>query len=671
MQAFNLSGGLQSRFYGRSANALAREAGVTGGTVIRGPSGWKRLVRAIPAAGEAGEQAPRTALFKRQLDKTLPGWKKMTAEEIATTPQGRKAAAEAVELTINFGRGAYLTKAANPYILFLNASMEGMKLPLRALRDNPGARWRLAGVAAGATGLMAYNLSYPEYMDIPNNVRWGSVVVMLPSKKKDEAGNPVPNYAVVVPRTREWGAFLGPISYQMERMFADQPAEFGRFSATMAPMLSPISEFPAPELLAELAEQKANWDFYTSRPVVSQSLQNLPLEEQTTPNVSRTVELGAQALGQSPVRAQHLTSGLFGGAGKTITSVTDLIANWLLPREVEPEILAMSEQFEGIDEQGKEDFLARMNASDKRKMLNYINRKGTQIPVASAVGQRVFPGYGGQLESNRFELEESVEMVPGYWRESMSDEQMRAVDTKVWSDKKVKDARIIEKYDLAMMGKGDSDREVYRRNNPDVDTTLLLWGRVSSMQSLEAAEKLDAEIERLGIPRELVPAFSPDADGTERFPSDKALWKPYFDYYDLPRSSYLAMTKGQVEAGKLPDKYRAQWEAYQKLKTDTAKAAYRKAHPEAAKATWRDDFRKANAAFDKWLQEEEGMKALALAKKKTATTSRGSLQVRSTGGSMSFGGGAAISRRRTSGRRPSFPKPKTGMSVSAPRAPRI
>ena len=142
----------------------------------------------------------------------------MTSEAIAETPQARKAAVEALELTINFARGGYLVKAANPMVMFLNASMEGTKLPFRALRDNPAARLRLGGLMAGMVGLTAYNLSYPEYQDIPNSIRWGSVVVMLPSKEKDAAGNPKPNYLTVIPRTREWGLFLSPITYAMEKM---------------------------------------------------------------------------------------------------------------------------------------------------------------------------------------------------------------------------------------------------------------------------------------------------------------------------------------------------------------------------------------------------------------------------------------------------------------------
>jgi hypothetical protein len=249
----------------------------------------------------------------------------MTSEEIAKTPQARAAAKGAVELTINFGRGGYLIKSANPFVLFLNANMEGAKLPFRTLRDVPASRWRLAGVGAGIAGLTAYNLSYPEYMDIPDNIRWGSVVIMLPSNEKNVYGEKTPKYLTVIPRTREWGLFLGSTTYAMEAMFADKPKEFGQFTSAMAPMLVPISEIPLATVLQELVEQQANWDFYRSQHIIPEYSKNLPPEQQTTEWVSPTIEGIANKLNMSPLKLEHAYNGIFGGAGKAAVSVPDYI----------------------------------------------------------------------------------------------------------------------------------------------------------------------------------------------------------------------------------------------------------------------------------------------------------------------------------------------------------
>lgn len=396
MQSFRLAGGYQQRFYGKD---LAKEIIKNGGKPLQpNETLGQKILKFIPEAGEAGEQAPRMALFKRQLNETLPNWKRMTPEQIAATPQGRKAAADAVELTINFGRGGYLVKSANPAMLFLNATMEGIKLPFRALRDNPNARWRLAGAGAVATGLAAYNMSYPEYFDIPNNIRWGSIPIMLPSKERDAQGNPKPNYVTIIPRTREWGAFLGPITYAMEKMFSDSPTDFGTFASTMAPQLSPISSIPSPEVLKELFEQSANWDYYKSQPIIPKELENVPAEQQVEPWVSPTIAKIAQGAGASPLRVQHAYDGLLGGAGRTFTSVADWITSLISPTETDPRIEGLVEQFQAIEDKDmRQQFLNNLDYKDRDALNEQMRQPQKGLPVVSAIGKRVMPGLSGQL----------------------------------------------------------------------------------------------------------------------------------------------------------------------------------------------------------------------------------------------------------------------------------
>ncbi len=402
-QAFNLAGGHQARFYGEDVLKAIEKSG---GRILKTDQSFlSKLWKEIPRAGEAGEQAPRIVAFRKELDKTLPSWKRMTAEEIAATPQGKHAAATAVEATINFGRGGYLIKSANPFVIFLNASMEGSKLPFRALRDNPAARWRLAGVGAGIAGLSAYNLTYPEYFDIPNYVRWGSVVVMLPSKEKDANGNPKPNYLTIIPRTREWGAFLGSETYALEKMFSDNPTEFGTFSATMAPILSPISNFPAPQVIEEIGGQLANYDFYRSQPIVPPEMEALPPEQQVQSWVSPTLEKIANITGQSPLRVQHLANGLFGGAGQAVTSVTDYITGMIAPKEYDPKIVALAEKYETTDNKiEKNKLLINLTTKEKDDMFAYINRPQKGVPIVSPVAGRVVGTRGGQLYKTGQEL---------------------------------------------------------------------------------------------------------------------------------------------------------------------------------------------------------------------------------------------------------------------------
>ena len=390
-------------------------------------------------------------------------------------------------------------------------------MPFRVLKANPNARWRLAGIATGATGLVGYNLSYPEYFDIPDSIRWGSFLVMLPSKEKDEYGQNKPNYVLIVPRTREWGAFFGSLTYAMEKMFSDNPTDFGKFSATMAPQLFPLAEVPVPQIIGELLQQQANWDYYWSSPIVSEALQQLPAEEQVTPWTSRTIEEVSKTIGVSPVRTQHFANGIFGGASQTFTSVADYILNLLSPLKVEKRIVELANQYKAIEtDEGRDVFLANIKASTQNQMFNYLRRseREGQIPVLSAIGRRIIPERGGQLRRTKFEEMRPFEKVlPAYLEKSLSEEQIKALDVKALGKTKIADTKLIEDYDIATEGMKTNEKENYRAKHPEIDAALHFWGRTTTYQSDRALQLLRQKANSLGIPYDAIPAL------TEKRPS--------------------------------------------------------------------------------------------------------------------------------------------------------
>ena len=137
--AHRISGGYQARFFSTEGRHLAELAGIgpgmseaqinnaieknLGGKMIYegkviGEKEMKAVLKdvlksgfGISAFGDIAEQAPRQAFFKREMDKALgKGWEKTySPEEIAMMPVARKAAADSIELTINFARGSLLT----------------------------------------------------------------------------------------------------------------------------------------------------------------------------------------------------------------------------------------------------------------------------------------------------------------------------------------------------------------------------------------------------------------------------------------------------------------------------------------------------------------------------------------------------------------------------------
>ena len=219
------------------------------------------------------------------------------------------------------------------------------------------------------------------------------------------------------------------------------------------------------------------------------------------------------------------------------------------------------------------------------------------------------------------------------------------------------------------------EQEAYIKSNPGFVSQRIFWGDQVDLPDLKTAEAVAKQAQEFSIELDLIPAFQLTDKGKERIPSDRNLWKPFFDYYDLPGSGgYLSYSKEWVDAGKLPDKYLKDWQTYNALKTDTAKAAFRLGHKEAAKSTWRDDFRRANTAFDQWLisQGSSPLKTLSsiIASRRPST---GTPTTRiSTASAGSFSGGSSI-RRGKAKTYPKFKRPsiKMGMSVRAPRAPGV
>jgi len=225
-------------------------------------------------------------------------------------------------------------------------------------------------------------------------------------------------------------------------------------------------------------------------------------------------------------------------------------------------------------------------------------------------------------------------------------------------------------------------RDNYLKEHPEENALLAVWGQ-SKILTDEAWTEFNKLMETLDIPDSAIPAdrlneppeglldvvpdyFSFSATVQNGIPKEESLWKPYFDYNRLPGSSYLNMTQSQVDAGFLPDKFKAEWETYRKLKTDTAKELYRKGHKEAAYGNRREDFRRKNPEFDQWLQDERGLKPLP-----DKVSGRGY----STGGirkpSAPSMGGFSPRPKRAAPSYPSFPKPSisTSLSIRAPRVP--
>ena len=399
-----LTGAYQMRFFGNSGRSLAEGMGINtqmseeqiakalkkqveGKWLYEGkPIGKKSMLKQLDTIvrsgfglgtiGEATEQAPRRALFKRELDKALgKGWeKKWTPEEIAQMPVARKAAADSVEVTLNFARGGLIPKLINPWLIFFNAGMEGFKLPYRVLRDKPKARMTLIGLIGGQMSLTAYNMQYPEYYDVPSDKRWGGGIIMLPPKKKKPNGAWEAHYIEAVPY-RQLSLFLGGTTYIMEKFHGESPEAYTDFLIATGKNSTPLLTMPTIPLAEEIGEQAGNYDLYRQQPIIPPEIAGEPRAKQVMPWTSRTMKEIGESIDVSPERLDHAGTGILGGLYGSATSVTDAIIELIDPEKVSPETARIFAEYEAIDDyQKKKDYYAKLNP-EQRKNLDFELRK--------------------------------------------------------------------------------------------------------------------------------------------------------------------------------------------------------------------------------------------------------------------------------------------------------
>ncbi len=462
--AHRISGGYQARFFSTEGRYLAELAGIgpgmseaqinnaieknLGGKMIYegkviGEKEMKAVLKdvlksgfGISAFGDIAEQAPRQAFFKREMDKALgKGWEKTySPEEIAMMPVARKAAADSIELTINFARGSLLTKILNPFVPFINPIMEGLKKPFRAIKENPGKTTIvLASYMAAQTRLTTYNLSYPEYMDIPKEDRWGSGILMLPSKEKDVTGKPIPNYFTFMPATRDLSIFLGTPTYLLERWSQNSPDSWMDFARTILGEVTPFGEIPAPPIAKELVEQATNMDYYRGTKIVPSEIQVEDTPKQSMPWTSETMKRIGEGIGVSPVRIDHAFSSLLGGTYQAVESVTDFIIDMIDPSKVTPETAHLVMTYKDIDDLvERKNWLATLD-QEQRDRLFYELRKPETIrfpqewpvvgdktaPLIGPMVKRFYPNKTGAL---RDAFEQKGEELTGISPEQTRDE---------------------------------------------------------------------------------------------------------------------------------------------------------------------------------------------------------------------------------------------------------
>lgn len=249
------------------------------------------------------ESAPRLAEMKEVAKEV--GW---TPGEPMTLEQAVQIRLAGKQVTTDFTAAGDIARKVNRVVPFHNAAIQGPRVTLRRLKENPG-HVLLRGVAAlTIPTLYAWleNKDEEWYQELPYRDLFMYWHIL--------ADPDDPNSDVIrIPRAFESGAIFAALPEAfLNAWYAQEPEMAEQYvnhllEVTVPPVL--------PNVVEEAVEQAANYDYFWEQPIVSRSEQNMPAEEQFNEYTTRAaIEIG-KATGLSPKRIDHAARAIFGGVG--------------------------------------------------------------------------------------------------------------------------------------------------------------------------------------------------------------------------------------------------------------------------------------------------------------------------------------------------------------------
>ena len=293
-----------------------------------------------------------------------------------------RAAYEARTALVDYQRWGHAVHLADSVFLYLNAGVQGALTPLRyALRQPVAATGKFyhrnpyqTRIALGLGTLMGMNEAvflwnhnvsneYNNYYDIPASDRIGGMVIMLPGRGEYDAkyGKYRPRYIKLWP-ARELALFTGPQTYMMEalldsphgvdwaQMLGGLSGELNMFHSVIPTESrggkTTIPGVPVPTHVGSLAMDIINnHDSYFNREIIPPSMQDLPTQDQYTPQTSSLARRVGSAMKISPL---HIDHGLNWGVYKDAFAAADWFLESLDPTTPHPIVLMRAHELNDL-----------------------------------------------------------------------------------------------------------------------------------------------------------------------------------------------------------------------------------------------------------------------------------------------------------------------------------
>jgi hypothetical protein len=305
---FQRSGAAQSSLVSLDRAYLQKSLG----DVLGGGSVWDKAKRlasnpldVLRGLSELMEEGTRLGAFKKAKDAAL---KSGVNYEDALI----KAAQEAREITLDFGRRGSQTGALNRTIAFFNATLQGTDKMVRAIKENPAGY--LSKAAASITlpslALWYMNKDDPRYKELP---QWQKDLFWIVLTK---------DHIYRIPKPFEAGVIFGTSFERMAQWMTEKdPQAFDGLGKTLQEGFTPSFLFTA---LVPWESVRSNKSLFTGAPIVPQRELKLPKVRQYGPYTTETAKGIANILDKQPFeglklgprQVEEYVQGYGGGLGK-------------------------------------------------------------------------------------------------------------------------------------------------------------------------------------------------------------------------------------------------------------------------------------------------------------------------------------------------------------------
>ncbi len=233
---------------------------------------------------------------------------------------------------MNFARSGPLTKMADSWVMYLNASMQGLDKTVRTLKAHPVRTLRrTAEMLAGPTVLLwLLNKDNLHYQDL--NERTKDTYFIIPNlADRDESGNA--KTFIKLPKSREWGAIMSATVERGARVLDGESPEEAFRGLEDAFMDSYGLSNPGTEnALAPLYYNLATNKDFAGRTIVPQRMQDLEPQYQydyTTSGISKWIGEKAAEIPlplpdfvKSPMQMDYLLDQYTGFVGDMVLPMT-------------------------------------------------------------------------------------------------------------------------------------------------------------------------------------------------------------------------------------------------------------------------------------------------------------------------------------------------------------